>query len=148
MSFTIIEDCVGINSLRRTLGSFLLPRLCYGLNRNIWFTLILQNLWRAFESHSCHVTTFQVRFASREHTSQVKTDLWKLDWERSKHTNQTPNMRTFLWYLAINLSNYLGARRWSSFPSRLSNACHALRASHPTKIPFPFPLKRNACHTD
>ena len=46
-------------------------------------------------------------------------------------------------------SNYLGARQRSSFPFRLSNACHELRASQTTKIPFSFPFKLNAmyCNT-
>jgi len=46
-------------------------------------------------SNPTAATMFQVRFAGREHTIQVKTDLLKLA-QRSKHTNQTPNMRTFL----------------------------------------------------
>ena len=66
-------------------------------------------------SNPTAATTFQVRFASREHTSQVKTDSWKLE-ERSKHTHQTPNMRTFLCYLATNLSNYLSAKTVILFP--------------------------------
>ena len=46
-------------------------------------------------------------------------------------------------------SNYLGTRQRSSFPFRLSNACHALRASQTTKIPFLLPFKLDAmyCNT-
>lgn len=43
-------------------------------------------------------------------------------------------------------SNYLGKRHRSSLPFRLSNACHALRASQTTKIPFLLPFKLNAMY--
>ena len=41
-------------------------------------------------------------------------------------------------------SNYLGTRQRSSFPFRLLNAYHALRASQTTKIPFLLPFKLNS----
>lgn len=134
MSFTITESCVGFNSVGRTLGSFLLRRLCYGLNRNIWHHL---------RSNPTAATMFQVRFASREHTIQVKTDLLKLA-QRSKHTNQTPNTRTFLWYLETNLTIWVRDSDPLSLSGFQTPATNFAPLRQP-KFPFHSPSNSTPC---
>lgn len=145
MSFKIIEGCVGINSVGRTLGSFLLPSLCYGLNRNIWFTHVLQNLWHAFESHSFHYVSSKVRWQG---TYDSGEDRFTETSTKIKAHKSNPSYEDIFMILG-DQSNYLGTRRRSSLPFRLLNTCHSLRAFQTTKIPFLLPFKLNAmyCNT-